>query len=142
MNSFFGYPGTNSFFGHPVIRLRDMPPTEDGWHALSFLKSAGRFSRHSNLNALIRQGLSSTHIPSVLESRHLYRNNHMRQNVCQSVISGSLTLRDTKIRDFGVKFLISKFRMEPVMLSFLAPTENTKIKEPERPIYNRGKTLE
>ena len=24
--------------------------------------------------------------------------------VCQSVISGSLTLRDTKIRNFGVKF--------------------------------------
>ena len=27
-----------------------------------------------------------------------------RKAVCQSVISGSLTLRDTKIRDFGVKF--------------------------------------
>ena len=25
--------------------------TEDGWHGLSCLKSAGRFSRHSNLNA-------------------------------------------------------------------------------------------
>ena len=46
--------------------------------------------------------------------------------LCQSVISGSLTLSDTKIRDFGVKFYFSKFRMEPVMLSFLAPTENTK----------------
>ena len=44
----------------------------------------------------------------------------------QSVISGSLTLSDTKIRDFGVKFYFSKFRMEPVMLSFLATTENTK----------------
>ena len=46
--------------------------------------------------------------------------------MCQSVISGSLTLRDTNIRDFGVKFYFSKFRMEPVMLSFLATTENTK----------------
>ena len=47
-------------------------------------------------------------------------------SMCQSVISGSLTLRDTKIRDFGVKFYFSKIRMEPVMLSFLATTENTK----------------
>ena len=47
--------------------------TEDGWHGLSCLKRAGRFSRHSNLNALIKQSLSSTHIPSVLEPRHLYR---------------------------------------------------------------------
>ena len=49
-------------------------------------------------------------------------------SMCQSVISGSLTLRDTNIRDFGVKFYFSKFRMEPVMLSFLATTENTKRK--------------
>ena len=47
-------------------------------------------------------------------------------SMCQSVISGSLTLRDTKIRDFRVKFYFSKFRMEPVMLSFLATTENKK----------------
>ena len=52
--------------------------TEDGWHGLSCLKSAGRFSRHSNLNALIKQSLSSTHIPSDLEPRHLYRTNQKR----------------------------------------------------------------
>ena len=52
--------------------------TEDGWHGLSCLKSAGRFSRHSNLNALIKQSLSSTHIPSVLEPRHLYRTDQKR----------------------------------------------------------------
>ena len=52
--------------------------TEDGWHGLSCLKSAGRFSRCSNLNALIKQSLSSTHIPSVLEPRHLYRTNQKR----------------------------------------------------------------
>ena len=63
-------------------------------------------------------------------------------SMCQSVISGSLTLRDMKIRDFRVKFLFSKVRTEPVMLSFLAPTENTKREESERPIYNRGKVLE
>ena len=52
--------------------------TEDGWHGLSCLKSAGRFSRHSNLNAFIKQSLSSTHIPSVLESRRLYRTDQKR----------------------------------------------------------------
>ena len=52
--------------------------TEEGWHGFSCLKSAGRFSRHSNLNALIKQSLSSTHIPSVLEPRHLYRTDQKR----------------------------------------------------------------
>ena len=51
---------------------------EYGWHGLSCLKSAGRFSRHSNLNALIKQSLSSIHVPSVLESRHLYRTDQKR----------------------------------------------------------------
>ena len=32
--------------------------------------------------------------------------------------------------------------MEPVMLSFLAPTENTKREESERLIDNRGNVLE
>ena len=54
--------------------------TEDGWHSLSCLKSAGRFSRHSNLNALIKESLSSTHIPSVLEPRHLYRTDQKRSD--------------------------------------------------------------
>ena len=45
---------------------------------LPCLKSAGRFSRHSNLNALKKQNTSSTHIPSVLEPRHLYRTNQKR----------------------------------------------------------------
>ena len=53
-------------------------------------------------------------------------------SMCQSVISGSLTLRDTNIHDFGVKFYFSKFRMEPVMLSFLATTE-TQNEKSERP---------
>ena len=52
--------------------------TEDGWHGLFCLKSEGRFSRHSNLNALIKQSLSSTNIPSVLEPRHLYRTDQKR----------------------------------------------------------------
>ena len=52
--------------------------TEDGWHGFSCLKNAGRISRHSNLNALIKQTLSTTHIPSVLEPRHLYRTDQKR----------------------------------------------------------------
>ena len=52
--------------------------TEDGWHDFSCLKSAGRFSRHSNLNALINQCLFPTHIPSVLEPRHLSRTDQKR----------------------------------------------------------------
>ena len=32
----------------------------------------------SNLNALIKQSLSSTHIPSVLQPRHLYRTDQKR----------------------------------------------------------------
>ena len=50
--------------------------TEDGWHGLSCLKSVGRFSRHSNLNALIKQSLSS-----ILEPRHLYRTDQKRPDV-------------------------------------------------------------
>ena len=52
--------------------------TEDGWHGLSCLKSAGRFSRHSNLNAPMKQSVSSTLFPSVLEPRHLYRSDQKR----------------------------------------------------------------
>ena len=42
-------------------------------------------------------------------------------------------LEEHEICDFGVEFNFSKFRMEPVMLGFLATTENIiKIKS-ERP---------
>ena len=61
---------------HKCVCGKDV--TEDGWHGLSCLKSAGRFSRHSNLNALIKQSLLSTHIASVLEPRHLYRTDQKR----------------------------------------------------------------
>ena len=47
-------------------------------------------------------------------------------NMCQSVIFGSLTLRNTRALNFGVKFDFSKIRMEPVMHDFLAITENRK----------------
>ena len=40
----------------------------------------------------------------------------------------------------GVKFNFSKFRIEPVMLSYLAATESEKIKS-ERPNYNFGKVV-
>ena len=61
---------------HKCVCGKDV--TNNCWHGLSCLKSAGRFSRHSNLNALIKQSLSSTHIPSVLEPRHLYRTDQKR----------------------------------------------------------------
>ena len=41
--------------------------------------------------------------------------------------------------NFGRKFNFSKFRMEPVMLNFLATTENVRKIRSEHPIYNRGK---
>ena len=52
--------------------------TQDGWHSFSCLKNAGIFYRHSNLNALIKQSLSSAHIMSVLEPRSLYRTDQKR----------------------------------------------------------------
>ena len=61
--------------------------------------------------------------------------------MCQSVISRSLTLRDTNIRGFRVKFYFSKIRMEPVMLSFLATTENIKIRNQNDRINNCGKVV-
>ena len=61
---------------HKYVCGKDV--TMDSWHGISGLKSAGRFSRHSNLNAIIKQSLSSNHIPSVLEPRHLYRTNQKR----------------------------------------------------------------
>ena len=41
-------------------------------------QSVKRFSRDSNLNTFIKQNLSSTHIPSVLEPRRFYRTDHKR----------------------------------------------------------------
>ena len=61
---------------HKCVCGKDV--TEGGWHSLSCLKSAGRFSRHSDLNALIKQCFSSAHIPSVLAPRHIYRTDQKR----------------------------------------------------------------
>ena len=52
---------------HECVCGKDV--TEDGWHGLSCLKSEGRFSMLSNLNDLIKQNLSSTHIPSVFRAK-------------------------------------------------------------------------
>ena len=49
---------------HKCVCGKDV--TEDGWHGLSCFKSAGRFSWFSNLNALIKQSLYSTHVLYVL----------------------------------------------------------------------------
>ena len=69
---------------------------------LSCLKSAGRFSRHSNLNALTKQSLSSTHIPSVLETRHLCRTDQKRQDGLTLVpwVVGKQFLWDVTVVDY------------------------------------------
>ena len=56
---------------HRCVCGKDL--TEDEWQGLSRLKKAGRYSRHSNLNALVKQNFGSTRPPSVLEPRHLHR---------------------------------------------------------------------
>ena len=49
-----------------------------GLHGLSCTKSAGRFSRHANLNALFKQTLSSIKIPSILEPSNMFRTDGKR----------------------------------------------------------------
>ena len=44
--------------------------------------------------------------------------------------------------NFGVKCNFSKIRIEPVMLNFLAKTENLRNTRSEQPSYNRGKVVE
>ena len=46
---------------------------ENGHHDLSCARSAGRFSRHQNLNTLVKQALSSIKFPSILEPNGLTR---------------------------------------------------------------------
>ena len=60
--------------------------TEDGWHVFACLTKTGRLSRHSNLNALTEQSLSSSHIPSVSEPGYLYRIGQMRPDVLTFVL--------------------------------------------------------
>ena len=50
-------------------------------------------------------------------------------------------LEENKLRNFGMKFNFSKIRNEPVMLNFLAKTENLRSARSEQPIYNPGKVL-
>ena len=45
-------------------------------------------------------------------------------------------------RNFGVKCNFSKVRIEPVMLNFLAKTENLRNTRLEQPSDNRGKVVE
>ena len=46
---------------------------ENGHHGLSCARSTGRFSRHHNLNTLVKQALSSIKVPSILEPNGLTR---------------------------------------------------------------------
>ena len=51
-------------------------------------------------------------------------------------------LKQYEQRNFGVKRNFSKIRIVPVMLNFLATTENLRNSRSERPNYNRGKVIE
>ena len=51
---------------------------ENGHHGLSCARSAGRFSRHHNLNTLVKQALSSIKVPSILEPNGLTRSDGKR----------------------------------------------------------------
>ena len=51
---------------------------ENGHHGLSCARSAGRFSRHHNLNTLVKQALSSIEVPSILEPYGLTRTDGKR----------------------------------------------------------------
>ena len=44
-----------------------------GVHGLGYRKSAGRFSRHSHVNNLIRKALKSAHVPMILEPQGVLR---------------------------------------------------------------------
>ena len=46
---------------------------ENGHHSLSCARSAGRFSRHHNLNTLMKQSLSSIKVPSILVPYIIYK---------------------------------------------------------------------
>ena len=50
-------------------------------------------------------------------------------------------LEEYELRNFGMKFSFSKFRIEPIMPNFLAKTENLRITRSERPNNNRGKVV-
>ena len=51
---------------------------ENGHHGLSCARIAGRFSRHHNLNTLVKQALSSIKVPSILELNGLTRSDGKR----------------------------------------------------------------
>ena len=53
-------------------------------------------------------------------------------SICQSVISGSLTLRDTNIRDFGVKFIFQNFEWS-LSCSVFSQQLKTQNEKSERP---------
>ena len=92
---------------HKCVSGKDV--TEYDWHGLSCLKRAGRFSGYLNLNALIKQSLSSTHLPSVLEPRHLSRTNQKRPDGLTLVpwAVGKQLLWDVTVKDSLAPSIIS-----------------------------------
>ena len=70
------------------------------------------------------------------------RFNISQKCVCQSVIFGSLTLKNTNYVILGGNLIFKEIRLEPVMLNFLAKSKNLRNRISEEPIYKRGKVLE
>ena len=54
---------------------------QSGAHGLSGRKSAGRFSRHAQVNGLIKRALSSAHIHSIFEPNGVSRSDGKRPDV-------------------------------------------------------------
>ena len=48
-------------------------------------------------------------------------------------------LEEYKLRNFWIKFIFSKYRIEPVMLNFLAKTENLKRQDQNNRLTIAGK---
>ena len=57
----------SSFLCHPHECICRTQVDSNGVHGLSCKRSAGRFSRHSHVNNLIKRGLESARIPTILE---------------------------------------------------------------------------
>jgi len=64
---------------HPHTCLRCGEAVDErGTHSLSCLKSAGRWSRHSALNDIIKRACASVNVPTLLEPPGLFRTDGKR----------------------------------------------------------------
>ena len=83
----------------------------NGLHGLSCRKSAGRFTRHTLLNNLFKQALSTIHIPSVLEPPGLTRSDGKRPDGVTTVPwkRGRVLAWDVTVVDATAPSRISSF---------------------------------